>query len=165
MVLLRTCPNRLTKIRFWWLVVHLSKELQWFSSPQDAECLSHVIKIRVWWIMVEFTQEFQCFLSGCRLSYTSGYVPLQNRSKRLPVLRDQKVLPEVRNRPLLLRENFKSRSFKKWLRIQYGNTPFHHFNIRYTYGSKLPIEKLLDLEVGVSCAASRYRFPKFRVQA
>ena len=61
MVLLRTCPSRLTKIRFWWLVVHLSKELQWFSSPQDAECLSHVIKIRVWWIMVEITKEFQCF--------------------------------------------------------------------------------------------------------
>ena len=28
--------------------LHFSKELQWFSSPQDAECLSHVIKIRVW---------------------------------------------------------------------------------------------------------------------
>ena len=48
MVLLRTCPSQLTKIRVWRIVVHLSKELQWFSSPQDAECLSHVIKIRVW---------------------------------------------------------------------------------------------------------------------
>ena len=61
MVFWWTCPNRLAKIRFWWLVVHLSKELQWFSSPQDAECLSHDIKIRVWWIMVDITKEFHCF--------------------------------------------------------------------------------------------------------
>ena len=63
-------------------------------------------------------RDFNVFSSGCRLSYTSGYVPLQNRSKRPPVLRDRKVLPEVRNRPLLLKEHFKSRTLKKWLRIQ-----------------------------------------------
>ena len=113
--------------------------------------------------MVEFTKEFQRFLSGCRLSYISGYVPLRNRSKRPPVLRDQKVLPEVRNRPLLPRENFKFGTVKKWLRIQYGNPPFHHFNVRYTYGSKLQFEKLLGGWCVVSCKS--IQFPKFTVQA
>ena len=108
-------------------------------------------------------RNFNVFSSGCRLSYTSGYVPPQNRSKRPPVLRDQKVLPEVRNRPLLPRENFKSRTVKKWLRIQQGNHPFHHFNIRYTYGSKLQLEKLLGGWCVVSCQS--IQFPKFKVQA
>ena len=114
--------------------------------------------------MVEFTKEFQrFFMSGCRLSYSSDYVPLQNRSKRLPVLRDQNVLPEVRNRPLLPRENFKSRTLKKWLRIQLGNPPFHRFNIRYTHGSKLQLEKFLGGWCVVSCKS--IQFPKFKVQA
>ena len=113
--------------------------------------------------MVEFTQEFQCFSLGCRLSYTSGYVPLQNRSKRLPVLRDRKVFPEVRNRPLLPKENFKSRTLKKWLRIQQGDPPFHHFNIRYTCGSELQLEKFLGGWCVVSCKS--IQFPKFKVQA
>ena len=101
--------------------------------------------------------------SGHRLSYTSGYVPLRNRSKRPPVLQDQKVLPEVRNRPLLLSEKFKSRTLKKWLRIQQGNSPFHHFNIRYTCGSKLQLEKFLGGWCVVSCKS--IQFPKFKVQA
>ena len=115
------------------------------------------------WIMVEFTKEFQRFLSGCRLSYTSGYVRLRNRSKRLPVLRDHKVLPEVRNRPLLPREIFKSPTLKKWWRIQYWKPPFHHFNIRYTYGSKLQLEKFLGGWCVMSCKS--IQFPKFKVQA
>ena len=46
-VLLRTCPNGLTKIRVWRIVVHLSKELQWFATHPLAECLSHQGIIRV----------------------------------------------------------------------------------------------------------------------
>ena len=43
---------------------------------------------------------------------------VRSESNRPRVLRDQKVFPEVRNRPLLPREKFKSRTLKKWLRIQ-----------------------------------------------
>ena len=163
MVFWWTCPSPLTKIRVWWIFVHLSKELQWFSSPQDAECLSHVIKIRVGELWLNLLRDFNVFSSSCRLSYTSGYVPPQNRSKRLPVLRDRKVLPEVRNRPLLHKENFKSRTLQKWLRIQQGNPPFHCFNIRYTHGSELQLEKYLGGWCVVSCKS--IQFPKFKVQA
>ena len=117
--------------------------------------------------MVGFTKEFQCFF--VRLPFKLHFrlrrnVPLRNRSKRLPVLRDQKVLPEVRNQALLPRENFKSRAAKKWLRIQQGNPPFHHFNIRYTYGSKLQLEVF---GIGGWCVVSctSIQVSKFTVQA
>ena len=79
--------------------------------------------------MVEFTTDFQRFLSGYRLSYTSGYIPLRNRSKRPPVLQDQKVLLEVRNRLLLPKENFKSRALKKMVASPIGEpavSPFQY---------------------------------------
>ena len=120
--------------------VHFSKELQWFRRVH-GEYMESTWRVHdlFWFILIRnyngfvvdmdsldqadlhFSKElrnFNVFSSGRRLSYTSGYVPLRNRSKRPPVLRDQKVLPEVRNRSLLPREKFKSRTLKKWLRIQ-----------------------------------------------
>ena len=38
---------------------------------------------------------------------------------------------------------------QKLIRIQRENLPFYHSNIRYTFDSKLQLEKLLELEVGV----------------
>ena len=107
---------------------------------------------------------FDGFFAECLIFIDcDDYVLLQNRLKRLPVLRDQKGLPEVRNRPLLPSENFKSRTVKKWLESNMGKPPFHHFNIRYTHGSKLQLEKRL----GGWCVVSfkSIQFVKFRVQA
>ena len=65
------------------------------------------------------------------------------------MLQDQKVLPEVRNRLLLLWELLSFSNFEKLLRIQWGILPFYPFNLRYTYQTKLKFEKLSQLEVGV----------------
>ena len=67
---------------------------------------------------------------------------VRSESNRPRVLRDQKVLPEVRNRPLLLREFFSFSTFEKLLRIQWGILPFYPFILRYTYKTKLKFEKL-----------------------
>ena len=55
-----------------------------------------------------FSKELQCFRGGHGFCET-----VRSESNRPRVLRDQKVLPEVRNRPLLLREFFSSSIFKK----------------------------------------------------
>ena len=67
---------------------------------------------------------------------------VRSESNRPRVLRDQKVLPEVRNRPLLPRVFFSFSTFKKLLHIQWGILPFYPFNLRYTYKTKLKFEKL-----------------------
>ena len=60
-----------------WTTIHQTLIIPWFGE-----------------LWLNLLSNFNVFSSGCRLSYTSGYVPLQNRSKRPPVLRDQKVLPD-----------------------------------------------------------------------
>ena len=87
---------------------------------------------------------------------------VRSESNRPRVLREQKVLPEVRNRPLLLREFFSFSTFEKLLRIQWGILPFYPFNFRYTYKTKLMFEKMSQLEVGVLWVARRYRFRNLR---
>ena len=65
------------------------------------------------------------------------------------VLGDQKVLPEVRNRFLLLGGFFSSLTFKRIVMNPQGHLPFNPFNIRYTDDSKLQLEKFSELEVSV----------------
>ena len=84
---------------------------------------------------------------------------VRSESNRPRVLRDQKVLPDVRNRPLLLREFFSFSTFEKLLRIQWGILPFYPLNLRYTYDSKLKFEKLSQLEVGVLSVAYHISYP------
>ena len=93
---------------------------------------------------LHFSKELQGFRGGHGFSET-----VRLESNRPRVLREQKVLPEVRNRPLLLRELFSFSPFEKLLRIQWGILPFYPFNLRYTYDSKLQLEKFSELEVGV----------------
>ena len=80
------------------------------------------------------------------------------------VIREQQVLPEVRNRPLLLRELISSSTFGKLLRIQHDTFPFDPFNIRYAYKTKLKFEKF---GIGGWCVASctSIQCSKFTVQA
>ena len=70
-------------------------------------------------MLLEYSQNR--FHSRTRMQNVRSHVvreTVRSESNRPRVLREQKVLPEVRNRPLLLREKFKSRTLKKWLRIQ-----------------------------------------------
>ena len=57
---------------------------------------------------LHFSKELQCFRGGHGFCET-----VSSESNRPRVLQDQKVLPEVRNRPLLLRDFFGSSTFKK----------------------------------------------------
>ena len=93
---------------------------------------------------LHFSWELQCFRGGHGFCET-----VRSESNRPRVLREQKVLPEVRNQPLLLREFFSFSTFEKLLRIQWGILPSYPFNLRYTYKTKLQLEKLSQLEVGV----------------
>ena len=100
--------------------------------------------------------------SRTRMQNVSSHVVREtvgSESNRPRVLREQKVLPEVRNRPLLLREFFSFSTFEKLLRIQSGILPFYPFNFRYTYKTKLQLEKVSQLEVGVLSVAYRISYP------
>ena len=72
---------------------------------------------------------------------------------RDPVIRDQKVLPEVRNRPLLPRDWSIYSTFRNSFLIRSGNLQFYPFNIRYiddtVHDTKLKIEKFSKSDVGV----------------
>ena len=57
---------------------------------------------------LHFSQELQCFRGGHGFRET-----VRSESNRPRVRRDQKVLPEVRNRPLLLRDFFSFSIIKK----------------------------------------------------
>ena len=59
---------------------------------------------------LHFSKELQCFRGGHGFCETVG-----SESNRPRVLREQKVLPEVRNRPLLLREFVSFSTFEKLL--------------------------------------------------
>ena len=82
----------------------------------------------------------------------------QKKLNRIPVLRDQKVLPEVRNRSLF------SKGFGQLFELGHSsliwsvNLQFHSLNIRYTYQSKLLLEKFFESEVGEFWVTSRYTF-------
>ena len=106
---------------------------------------------------LHFSEELQCFRGGHGFCET-----VRSESNRPRVLREQKVLPEVRNGPLLLREIFSFSTFEKLLRIQWGILPFYPFNFRCTYKTKLVFEKMSQLEVGVLWIARRYRFSNLR---
>ena len=84
---------------------------------------------------------------------------VRSESNRPRVIRDQKVLPEFRNQPLLLREFFSFLIFEKLPRIQWGILPFYPFNLRYTYKTELKFEKLSQLEVGVLSVAYHISYP------
>ena len=97
--------------------------------------------------------------SRTRMQNVSSHVvreTVRSESNRPRVLREQKVLPEVRNRPLLLRKCFNSSIFKKLVWIQQGILPFYPLNLFYTYDSKLQLEKFSESEVGALWAARRY---------
>ena len=93
---------------------------------------------------LHFSKELQGFRGGHGFSET-----VRSESNRPRVLREQKVLPEVRNGPFLLRDFFSFSTFEKLLRIQWGILLFYQFNLRYTYKTKLMFEKTSQLEVGV----------------
>ena len=57
---------------------------------------------------LHFSWELQCFRGGHGFCET-----VRSESNRPRALREQKVLPEVRNRPLLLRDIFSFSIFKK----------------------------------------------------
>ena len=59
---------------------------------------------------LHFSEELQCFRGGHGFCET-----VRSESNRPRVLREQKVLPEVRNQPLLLRDFFSSSTFEKLL--------------------------------------------------
>ena len=93
---------------------------------------------------LHFSRELQGFRGGHGFCET-----VRSESNRPRVLREQKVLPEVRNAPFLLRDFFSFSTFEKLLRIQWGILPFYQFNLRYTFKTKLMFEKTSQLEVGV----------------
>ena len=139
--------------------VHFSKELQWFRGghgffSSSESSFQHGITI-VWewtWIghvFSRFDPRYKTKVSVNSWQFQVRRLDFENQPNRHPVLRDEKVLPEVRNRPLLPRDLFGPSILKKLIRIQQGNFPFYHSNIRYTCDSKLQLEKLLELEVGV----------------
>ena len=82
----------------------------------------------------------------------------QKKLNRTPVLRDQKVLPEVRNRSLF------SEGFGQLFKLGNSsliwsvNLQFHSLNIRYTHESKLQLEKVFESDVGEFWFTSRYTF-------
>ena len=82
----------------------------------------------------------------------------QKKPIRTPVLRDQKVLPEVRNRSLFNKGFGQLFELGNSSLIWSVNLQFHSFNIRYTHESKLQLEKFFELEVGEFWVTSRYTF-------
>ena len=101
-------------------------------------------------MLLEYLQNRLCSRTGVQIvSWNVVCEIVRSESHRPRVLREQKVLPEVRNQPLLLRDFFSFSTFEKLLRIQWGILPFYPFNLRYTYKTKLQLEKLSQLEVGV----------------
>ena len=143
--------------------LHFSKELQWFSSPQDAECLSPFIKIRVWWIMVEITKEFQCFFVRPPFKLYFRLRPATKSIKPASGAPRPKSAPRGSKSTTFAQGKFQVSNLEKMATNPIGIPPFHHFNIRYTYGSKLQLEKLLGGWCVVSCKS--IQFPKFKVQA
>ena len=86
----------------------------------------------------------------------------ETEPNRDPVIRDQKSLPEVRNRPLLPRDWSIYSTFRNSFLIQSGNLQFYPFNIRYIDDTKLKIEKFSKSDVGVFWAVAQYGFRNLR---
>ena len=59
-------------------------------------------------VNLHFSKELQCFRGGHGFCET-----VRSESNRLRVFREQKVLPEVRNRPLSLRDFFQLFNLRK----------------------------------------------------
>ena len=139
--------------------LHFSKELQWFRgghgfiSSSESSFQPGITIVWEWtWIghgFSRFDPRYKNKVSVNSWQFQVRRLASEKEPNRHPVLRDEKVLPEVRNRPLLPRDFFGSSILQKLIRIQWGNLPFYHSNIRYTCDSKLQLEKLLELEVGV----------------
>ena len=113
--------------------------------------------------MVEFTKGFQCFF--VRLPFKLYFMlrPATKSIKTASGAPRPKSAPRGSKSITFAQGKFQvSRTLKKWLRIQQGNPPFYHFNIRYTYGSKLQLEKFLGGCCVVSCKS--IQFPNFKVQ-
>ena len=133
--------------------VHFTKELQWFRGGHGfvrsrGSSFQRGFTIVPWWTWIHWF-----ILSQIHTSMTYEKEP--NRPR---VLWEQKVLPEARNGPLLLRDFFSFWTFEKLLRIQWGILPFYPFNLQYIYKTKLKFENTSQVEVGVLWVARRYRF-------
>ena len=122
----------------------LARNYNGFGVDMDSLCRTDL----------HFSQELQGFCGGHGFSET-----VRSESNRPRVLREQKVLPEVRNRPLLLREFVSFSTMENLQRIQWGILPFYPFNLRYTYKTKLQLEKLSQLEVGVLSVTYHISYP------
>ena len=97
-------------------------------------CLRANIQRGVFVMLLEYLQNR--LRSRTRMQNVSSHVvreTVRSESNRPRVLRDQKVLPEVRNRPLLLREFSTFQSSKNWYESNRGS-------FRFTYSiSDIPM--------------------------
>ena len=90
-------------------------------------CLRACIQRSVFIMLLEYLQN-RLRSRTCMQNVRSHVVreTVRSESNRPRVLREQKVLPEVRNRQLLLRDFFSCSTFEELVRIQWGILPFTH---------------------------------------
>ena len=99
----------------------------------------------VWflWIIIDFTKDSVNYYRFCEGNIKFSLriwreLGSQKKPNRIPVLRDQKVLPEVRNRSLLVRDL-----------VSYSNSEMLLQSNRWTYSF---IPSISDIPISLSCS-------------